>query len=277
MLDQLVESKSSAAENKRRFGFLTTTLFAVGFIFLAALTYSLFAKDLGESDEVSELSSLVAPVPITDEKPSPPEMKKQPETKVVTANLSNRPIRTDMYESADAPTRTPTEIGSQKDAAAWVNNAQIGKINFTPPAPLNSNLRENTSPGTGITVSDSSNNETAEMPPAPKPKIEPKPEPEKEIKKPTVVSEGVVNGKATNLVKPTYPLPAKAVRASGAVNVQVLIDEKGNVVSATAVFGHPLLRQAAEQAAKLSKFTPTLLSKVPVKVTGVIVYNFVAQ
>lgn len=92
---------------------------------------------------------------------------------------------------------------------------------------------------------------------------------------PKVVSGGVVNSKSTNLVKPTYPQAARAVRASGAVNVQVTIDENGNVISASAVSGHPLLRQAAEQAARASKFAPTLLSGQPVKVTGIIVYNFV--
>ena len=89
------------------------------------------------------------------------------------------------------------------------------------------------------------------------------------------VSGGVVNTKATNLVRPTYPMAARAVRASGAVNVQVTIDENGTVISASAVSGHPLLRQAAEQAARSSKFAPTLLSGQPVKVTGIIVYNFV--
>jgi len=57
--------------------------------------------------------------------------------------------------------------------------------------------------------------------------------------------------------------------------VQVTIDENGNVISASAVSGHPLLRQAAEQAARQAVFKPTLLSDQPVKVTGVIVYNFV--
>ena len=97
-----------------------------------------------------------------------------------------------------------------------------------------------------------------------------------ETPKPKVISAGVVNGKAQNLVKPQpYPPAAAAVKASGAVNVQVTIDEAGNVISAKAVSGHPLLRQAAEQAALASTFAPTLLSGQPVMVTGVIVYNFV--
>ena len=89
------------------------------------------------------------------------------------------------------------------------------------------------------------------------------------------VSGGVLNGKAVNLPKPPYPPAAKAVRASGAVTVQVTVDENGNVISASALSGHPLLRQAAEQSARQAKFSPTLLSGKAVKVTGVIVYNFV--
>ena len=73
---------------------------------------------------------------------------------------------------------------------------------------------------------------------------------------------------------PPYPPAAKAVNASGAVNVQVTIDETGKVVSAKAITGHPLLRDAAERAARSARFSPTYLSKVAVKVNGLIVYNF---
>jgi TonB family protein len=90
------------------------------------------------------------------------------------------------------------------------------------------------------------------------------------------ISGGIINGKATSLPKPVYPAAAKAVRASGSVNVQVLIDEEGKVISASAVSGHPLLRAASEQAARAATFSPTILSGQPVKVSGVIVYNFVA-
>ncbi len=92
---------------------------------------------------------------------------------------------------------------------------------------------------------------------------------------PRQVSGGVLNSKAKSLVLPGYPAAAKAVKASGAVNVQVTIDEQGNIISASAISGHPLLRQAAEEAARASQFAPTTLSGVPVRVTGVIVYNFV--
>lgn len=94
---------------------------------------------------------------------------------------------------------------------------------------------------------------------------------------PKTISGGVLNGKAQNLPTPEYPAAAKAVKASGTVNVQVTIDEDGNVTSANAVSGHPLLRSAAEEAARQAKFPPTQLSGQAVKVTGVIVYNFASS
>jgi len=92
---------------------------------------------------------------------------------------------------------------------------------------------------------------------------------------PRTITGGVVNGKARNLVLPVYPNGARAARASGQVAVAVTIDEEGNVINANAVSGHTLLRAAAEDAARASKFNPTLLEGVPVKVTGTIIYNFV--
>ena len=90
------------------------------------------------------------------------------------------------------------------------------------------------------------------------------------------VNGGVLTGKAVSLPLPEYPAAAKAVRAAGAVSVQVTIDENGDVIAASTVSGHPLLRAAAVEAARMAKFSPTLLDGNPVKVSGVLVYNFVA-
>jgi TonB family protein len=91
------------------------------------------------------------------------------------------------------------------------------------------------------------------------------------------ISGGVLNGKAISKPQPPYPAIAKAARASGTVTVQIVVDESGRVISASAVGGHPLLQQAAVQAARQARFSPTLLSGQPVKVSGVITYNFVLQ
>jgi len=87
---------------------------------------------------------------------------------------------------------------------------------------------------------------------------------------------GVLNGKALTLAKPDYPEEARISRIYGTVVVQVWIDETGNVRRACAIAGPFKLRRAAEVAAYQSKFSPTKLSGMPVKVTGVITYNFVS-
>lgn len=94
---------------------------------------------------------------------------------------------------------------------------------------------------------------------------------------PGAISGGVLNGKAIELPKPAYPPAAKAVHASGTVNVQVVVDESGSVTTADAISGHPLLRAAAVAAAKQARFSPTKLAGRPVKVSGIITYNFEPQ
>jgi TonB family protein len=86
---------------------------------------------------------------------------------------------------------------------------------------------------------------------------------------------GILNGRAESLPSPVYPAAAKAVKASGTVAVRITIDENGNVIAATAIGGHPLLRASAVEAARQAKFKPTKLSGEPVKVSGVLTYNFV--
>src|SRR5687768_5882804 len=94
-------------------------------------------------------------------------------------------------------------------------------------------------------------------------------------KKRRVVTGGVLDERAISKPRPAYPGVTLAARASGAVSVQVTVDEKGDVTEASAVSGHPLLRQAAEQAARRAKFKPEVFDGEPVAVTGVLNYNFV--
>ena len=80
------------------------------------------------------------------------------------------------------------------------------------------------------------------------------PKPGASAEPPKTISGGVLNGKAVSLPQPPYPPAARAVRVTGRVNVQVLIDETGRVVTSSAVSGHPLLRSAAAQAARSARF-----------------------
>ena len=91
------------------------------------------------------------------------------------------------------------------------------------------------------------------------------------------VREGVESGKVIELPKPAYPPIAAAAHASGPVEVKVIIDIDGTVIAAASISGHPLLQSAAVGAARKARFTPTKLNGQPVKVVGVIEYNFVVQ
>jgi protein TonB len=84
----------------------------------------------------------------------------------------------------------------------------------------------------------------------------------------------VITGLAIYLPRPVYTELAKRARVQGSVSVQVLIDETGRVVSAKALSGSPFLTVEAQKAAMQARFAPTLLSNQPVKVSGVITYNF---
>ncbi|HKX32769.1 MAG TPA: energy transducer TonB [Blastocatellia bacterium] len=111
-------------------------------------------------------------------------------------------------------------------------------------------------------------------PPPPTPTPAP-PTPTPEVKQgPNKVSEGVLQGKAIRKVMPPYPPIAKAAHVSGQVQVLVLISEDGRVIEARSINGHPLLRPAAESSARQWIFSPTLLSQVPVKVQGLLTFDF---
>jgi TonB family protein len=102
-----------------------------------------------------------------------------------------------------------------------------------------------------------------EPPPPPKPTPTPR------------VSKGVTSGEAVSKAYPIYPTIAKQINASGRVQVAIMIDENGRVIEAKAISGHPVLRSAAEDAAKKWIFRPTLLDGKPVKQPGTLTFDFV--
>lgn len=269
MLDQLVESKDQ--ENGKKIGILGVILIvmmvAVGAGIMWDLT-KLFAEYMksGMGGDL-ELTALVAPVPVQQEEPKPEPEKEKTEQAV---DLRKEIIQNIMESPQDIPDKISNEKPKIPPRRLNMPTA-IGEGNANNPAsvmnPTGPTVADGTALGGGANPTDPQ--PTGDEPALATPKPTPKPVPK-------TVSGGVVNSKATSLVKPAYPAAARAVRASGAVNVQVTISETGSVISASAVSGHPLLRGAAEAAARSSRFSPTLLSGQPVKVTGVIVYNFVA-
>lgn len=277
MLDQLVESKSGPGDGARRGGFLLTTLVIVFAVFFGSIVWSLFAKDLAIGAEDLELSNLVAPVPVPEDEPPPPEPEKpekqQQQTEKTESNLPTRQVNMARVDEPIAPDKISTQ---QNTVKARPNTAFTISDKDADPVGGSTGPVRDTGGTSGPTVVGPSKPQVVDDDDEPPPVVK-KPTPTPTPVVPKVVSGGVVNGKAVNLVKPPYPPAAKAVRAAGQVQVQVTIDENGNVISASAVSGHALLRGAAESAARSSKFSPTMLSGQKVKVTGVIVYNFTAQ
>ena len=164
---------------------------------------------------------------------------------------ANSTVESSVANSSSAPA---TE---RKSALAW-----------QPPPARNINLAASFIPSL---VPESKNTRIVEAPkvsgsdnaPPPAPKAAPLP-----------ITGGVLNGQAISLPAPLYPDAARRTLTGGTVRVEVVVDENGKVVSAKAVSGPGLLRDASVQAAQRAKFSPTKLSGKPVQVTGVIVYNF---
>jgi protein TonB len=247
---------------------LLSTFVLLSLVLVSAWLYSLFAKDFGMGGDDLSLETLVAP-PVIEEAPEP-EPEKQPEQKQKDPNVDIRKeIIASMTETPPKPPDTVSVVKNtvkERDPNRFTvkGDRDFTAANAPPPdytGPVNT---QGTGSNSGNFGQGGDGDSGAPPPPAP-----PKPKPPKQI------SGGVLNGKATSLPKPPYPPAARAVRAAGAVSVQVLIDENGSVVSASAVSGHPLLRAAAVQAARGARFSPTMLSGQPVKVSGVITYNFV--
>ena len=266
MLDQLVESKSNAGDNARRSEFMLVTLVVAVVIVLFLWGRDLYAHPFGMGGDDLELSTLVAPPPPEDDPPPPKPEQKQEVKPDVT-------LRKELIANMDmTPPKVPDKPSVEKMTQKTIPN--FGKVAIGNEDYDSKNVSRDPTTvvdGKGLTPGGGNGNGTAatggdEPPPPP---VEKKKEP------PKTISGGVLNGKAISLPKPPYPPAARAVRASGSVSVQVLIDESGRVVSASAVSGHPLLQAAAKSAALGARFSPTLLSGQAVKVSGIITYNFV--
>ena len=99
------------------------------------------------------------------------------------------------------------------------------------------------------------------------------------VKPPTTlrVASQILSGKAVSLPQPPYPAIAKSAHVQGPVSIQILVSEEGKVLSAQVVSGNAMLSTAAKEAAMRARFSPTILNGAPVKVQGVITYNFTLQ
>ncbi len=268
MFDKLVESDLNGADLKPRRRIFVASFIFVGILFATAVVAGIYAADYSLGTNNFDIAELLAPVAATAPADEPDPVRPQPRNSQ-TASSTETTRQTNMART-DEPTIAPTGVSVAKNAylSRPAGDFRIGRGPESNGAAIYESDRPGREIGSGSAVgisTDETEDTGTKPPPPPAPKAE---------KKTMVKTGGVVNGSAIDLPKPAYSAAAQAIRAAGAVNVQVTIDENGKVISAKAVSGHIMLRQAAEDAAWKARFKPTTLSGVPVKVSGVIVYNF---
>jgi protein TonB len=265
MFNNLIESSSHAREFKRRGSFVLFTTATYALLFIVAGVISIYAYDARLDDQNIEITML-SPMDFAELKPTPNSPKSTPPKG--NNNKQNYAERASAMANVNQPTIVPETTSAKPNKNLPIPETGLYRVtgrDFDP----------GVTGGLGGPANDSEVGSQAVRaidigtPPPSQPPIE------RPI--PRVVSKGVITGLALALPKPAYPQIAKQARADGAVNVQVLIDENGNVISAKAVKGHPLLLAAAQQAAYGARFSPTKLGDQAVKVSGMITYNFVLQ
>ena len=262
MFENLVESGSHSEDLKRKGSFLLGFMGLYVVLIIAGLIAGILWAPAYIDQQTLELTALIAPVPVQQQQQEQKQEAK-PEKLDVSKNVD---VRKELIADVSRADLVPKEVSAKASDVPPVRKGvvtMLGSGNTNAIAPVAPGA------GTGSIISTGPQKvDVADAPPPPPPKPTPPKAP---------ISGGVLNGKAVRLVQPPYPAIARSARAAGQVRVQIVIDENGNVVSAAPVSGHPLLQGAAVAAARASKFTPTKLSGMPVKVSGVIIYNFVAQ
>ncbi|MEZ5305768.1 MAG: energy transducer TonB [Pyrinomonadaceae bacterium] len=284
MLEKLVESKNTGKDSRLFRTLLLSAGSLVSGAFVLGLILSIFGTNLAMSGEGLDLTRLVSPTMIPEEKPAPepePEReqpKSQPVRAVATVKETVRKVNQQRID--EIPVRTPKNVSTSKNVyrSRPVGNFKLGneEIDRTPPANAPTGpQRAGNNPGAGfgnkpveVEKPKVETKEVAKKVPAPPPMMKEKP------KKDIIITKGVINGEAKYLAMPTYTSAMKSMNFRGKISVSILIDETGRIISATPQAANPLFAKAVTDAARRSKFAPTTLSGNPVKVRGIIIYNF---
>jgi protein TonB len=266
MFANLIESQSHGKEFKRRGRFVIATAAAYTVLFFVAGIVSIYAYDARVEAQTDELEIVDWVLPVTPVAPKPPpdvQPIRRPNQPVaqVDPNITVSQ-RTSAVAQTNDPTKVPDGIGTKaSDVPPVTGQFQLSTKNADPPV---------TPVGSGACVTCN----TTQVVPVDN---TPPPTPQPVKLPPRQVSTGVLMATVISMPAPAYPIIAKQVKAQGPVNVQILVNEQGKVVSAQVLSGNPMLLAAAKEAAMRARFTPTLLSGTPVKVQGTIIYNFVLQ
>ena len=257
MFNKLVVSTNERRKS-RIVSFFCGTSAIYALVIVGVLALSVIVSNPRLADTSERMLALIATPP----PPSPPPAR-QRETTPPPAQPRNDPTQVrdlDTVINAPTPTRRPSAPPSLNDSIGVIgapeSNGDPNSILGVPSSPAHSEM----------------------TPPPPPPPVEPRrPVPQVETTRPVRLTSSVLQGKAVVRRTPVYPPLAKQIHLSGSVSVEVMIAPDGHVEAARAVSGHPMLMTAALEAARGWRFEPTLLNGTPVRVSGVIVFNFTMQ
>lgn len=276
MFGNLIESGSHGKDHKRQGKFLLGTLVFYSLLLVAAGVGSIYAYHvrLDDRNQLELLTMMRFPV-----MPVKSEPERRPAPRPIVSGGSPRARSVTVPEVARLTPYNDNRQVAREDTPVLARDVpyQIGPTTVIPPEigtpgdgkDTHNNIGGGRSDGDAPVV-EMSDEAPVHKPVDPPTKVEMPPQ---MVRLPS----NVISGKAISKPAPAYPQLAKMAHVSGTIAVQIVIDERGRVISAQATSGHPLLLQAAVQAASRAQFSPTLLSGQPVKVSGIIYYNFVLQ
>ena len=256
MFDKLVESTNQKTKGRNKFYLAASLIYGLTLSAVAVLTIIWFNPGMAEAN--TGIGIMLVPLP----PPAP-----QP----VIARLAPTPV-----ERLIAPIKPPETIADptkvlpkpptvkQTPGVVGVPAGDFNNVGSSIPSSLIGSDSGEAPPPPPLTPT-----------PIPTPKATPTPMPTPKTPDIVPMTSVMLQGKAIRKVQPPYPPMGKAVRASGTVPVQIMISEEGRVLDASVLSGHPLLRDAARQAALQWVFSPTVLNGKGVKVSGVISFNFI--
>jgi periplasmic protein TonB len=253
-------NKLVISTNERRKGRIvsffcgTSAIYALVIIGVLALSVTVSNPKLADTSE--RMLTLITPPP----PPGPPPARQRENTPPAPPRNDPTQVRDlDAVVNAPTPTRRPAAPPSLNDPIGVIGAPEgNGEPNSTWSVP--------SSPAHG------------EMAPPPPPPVEPRrPVPQVDTTRPVRLISSVLQGKAVVRRTPDYPPLARQIHLSGSVSIEVMVAPDGRVEAVRGVSGHPMLMTAALEAARGWRFEPTLLNGTPVRVTGVIVFNFTMQ
>jgi protein TonB len=267
MFNNLIESSSHRGELRRRGSFFLITTVSYALLFAIAGVVSIHAYDAQMEDQSLDIVTMMPLVDIpSPDRPEPAIRPNKPSTPKGTGSKQAYFERKAPIANVNNPQLAPDKVSTTPNPSLPLPKGGIVKFTGRDinPGDFDGSGGMEGRDGRGRT----SNTAVSVIDPPPAPVVKPAPK---------VIRKQIINSEAISLPKPIYPPIARQIGMQGPVNVQVLIDETGNVVSAKVLSGSPLLSHEAVKAAYQARFSPTMLGDQAVKVSGVITYNFVLQ